>query len=629
MDRYDFFLGGACNPTTWRKDVVIPILESLGLSYYNPQVDVWSPDLIKLEKNAKLSSDILLFVFENWKTRGLVSLLEVIYLASQRKPLVVTVSKVEDTGPLLIAGESIDKLEYYYLEEAMNYFLKTIKRLRIPCFSDVETAVNHAIRNSYLRFKSSGNLTHEEKKSIDKIQYVSHVLRGIIGTIPKSADSQFVYEQVRQGFQSLNIELTNDRDFVKYWNKVDRLDLLYSLYAEHVLNRKSPALLSNFNVYLTSKLLNNSETSESCLSNKRLVQSSAESNSLIDLMESQFDERLLYSFSQPDTSSHGDSRCASIKSSACSSSSLPPLQIPDLNNTRNTVDLKTDIYIAGISEENKHSQFLWDNNIMPKLAKVNLSHYRAIEKTVCPSIGNNEDFLNCYEDLESKQLEIRQNSKLLLYIIDNNSFHLVTMLEAVYSMGCHLPVVLFVQMFNSSSGCEIPLENSKPNSLHEFISNDFKTQQLPMNSLIDMKIKSSTTSSSSSSGASSDFTGTNSSLSEEELSQRSSSLEFGIIRDIYKSTKHSSNSNNLNCSNVKSSEILSFQANANVHMNNTHSSANIITVHNSSISLSQQAVNDYNRVRMYLIDLAEELNIPVFYDIEAAISFCIHKLTTL
>ncbi|VDQ06605.1 unnamed protein product [Trichobilharzia regenti] len=30
------FLGGACNPTTWRKDVVIPILESLGLSYYNP-----------------------------------------------------------------------------------------------------------------------------------------------------------------------------------------------------------------------------------------------------------------------------------------------------------------------------------------------------------------------------------------------------------------------------------------------------------------------------------------------------------------------------------------------------------------------------------------------------------------
>nr|CAH8828245.1 unnamed protein product [Trichobilharzia regenti] len=483
MDQYDFFLGGACNPTTWRKDVVIPILESLGLSYYNPQVDVWSPELIKLEKNAKFSSDILLFVFENWKTRGLVSLLEVIYLASQRKPLVVTVSKFEDTGPLLIAGESIDKLEYYYLEEAMNYFLQTIKRLRIPCFSDVETAVNHAVRNSHLRFKSSGNLTHEEKKSIDKIQYVSRVLRRIIGTIPKSADSQFVYEQVRQGFQSLNIELTDDRDFVKYWNKADRLDLLYSLYAEHVLNRKSPALLSNFNVYLTSKLLNNSETSESCLSNKRLVKS-GESNSLIDLMESQFDERLLYSFSQPDTSSHGDSRCASIKSSTCSSSSLPPLKKPDLNNTRNTVDLKTDIYIAGISEENKHSQFLWDNRIMPKLAKVNLSHYRAIEKTVCPSIGNNEDFLNCHEDLESKQLEIRQNSKLLLYIIDNNSFHLVTMLEAVYSMGCHLPVVLFVQMFNSSSsGCEIPLGNSKPNSLHKFISSDFKTRQLPVGSL--------------------------------------------------------------------------------------------------------------------------------------------------
>lgn len=44
-------------------------------------------------------------------------------------------------------------------------------------------------------------------------------------------------------------------------------------------------------------------------------------------------------------------------------------------------------------------------------------------------------------------------------------------------------------------------------------------------------------------------------------------------------------------------------------------------------SLSQQAIKDYNRVRMYLIDLAQELNIPVAYDIETALNLCIFKLT--
>ena len=31
------FLGGSCNPTTWRHDVSIPLLEKSGVAYYNPQ----------------------------------------------------------------------------------------------------------------------------------------------------------------------------------------------------------------------------------------------------------------------------------------------------------------------------------------------------------------------------------------------------------------------------------------------------------------------------------------------------------------------------------------------------------------------------------------------------------------
>jgi len=41
----EIFLGGSCNPTTWRKDIVIPTLEAMGVPYYNPQVrhDVHPP----------------------------------------------------------------------------------------------------------------------------------------------------------------------------------------------------------------------------------------------------------------------------------------------------------------------------------------------------------------------------------------------------------------------------------------------------------------------------------------------------------------------------------------------------------------------------------------------------------
>lgn len=32
----EVFLGGSCNPTTWRADVAIPTLQNLGISFYNP-----------------------------------------------------------------------------------------------------------------------------------------------------------------------------------------------------------------------------------------------------------------------------------------------------------------------------------------------------------------------------------------------------------------------------------------------------------------------------------------------------------------------------------------------------------------------------------------------------------------
>ncbi len=54
------FLGGACNPTTWRRDIAIPMLTTGGIGFYNPQVDDWTAELVILEALAKGHCEILM-----------------------------------------------------------------------------------------------------------------------------------------------------------------------------------------------------------------------------------------------------------------------------------------------------------------------------------------------------------------------------------------------------------------------------------------------------------------------------------------------------------------------------------------------------------------------------------------
>lgn len=78
----EVFLGGSCNPTTWRADVAIPTLQNLGISFYNPQVSDWTPDLIELEHRAKEKARVLFFVIDS-ETRASAGTIEVAYLAGQ------------------------------------------------------------------------------------------------------------------------------------------------------------------------------------------------------------------------------------------------------------------------------------------------------------------------------------------------------------------------------------------------------------------------------------------------------------------------------------------------------------------------------------------------------------------
>lgn len=110
----EVFLGGSCNPTTWRADVAMPELEKLGISFYNPviiflskkyvthtcnginsffpipqQVSQWTPDLIQLEHRAKQKARVLFFVIDS-ETRASAGAIEVAYLSGQnQKPLIL------------------------------------------------------------------------------------------------------------------------------------------------------------------------------------------------------------------------------------------------------------------------------------------------------------------------------------------------------------------------------------------------------------------------------------------------------------------------------------------------------------------------------------------------------------
>jgi len=135
--QYEVFLGGSCNPTTWRRDEAIPRLKELGITYYNPQVASWHPGLIALEEEAKQSAQVLFFVIDN-QTRAVSSMLEASYLAASGRKLVLVVSGPWQT----ICGEAITNTEYCDLTRTQNYLQDLVERQGLPVFDSISSALD-------------------------------------------------------------------------------------------------------------------------------------------------------------------------------------------------------------------------------------------------------------------------------------------------------------------------------------------------------------------------------------------------------------------------------------------------------------------------------------------------------
>jgi hypothetical protein len=136
--RTDIFLGGSCDPTTWRTDVAIPVLEQAGVSYYNPQVDDWSPELVALEAQAKDSASTCLFVIDS-QTRAMASAVEAAELISAGRNVALVVLDIEDG--LVIGGETVTGRQLKDLNRMRAYLRDVAQRHDVPAYDSVEAAV--------------------------------------------------------------------------------------------------------------------------------------------------------------------------------------------------------------------------------------------------------------------------------------------------------------------------------------------------------------------------------------------------------------------------------------------------------------------------------------------------------
>lgn len=137
------FLGGSCNPTTWRHDVAIPLLRKNKVPFFNPQVEDWTPELMIQEQRAKTSCKVLLFVVDGM-TRSVASMVEIAELISIGRKVVLVVNDIPDGTE--VDGHKVTGRELKDLNRGRAYLADVADRHNIPAYKDVIHATFHAIK---------------------------------------------------------------------------------------------------------------------------------------------------------------------------------------------------------------------------------------------------------------------------------------------------------------------------------------------------------------------------------------------------------------------------------------------------------------------------------------------------
>lgn len=138
----DVFLGGSCNPTTWRRDIAIPILEEAKVKYFNPQVDEWFEELIQIESRAKETAKIVLIVIDNL-TRSIVCIHEAVEHICRGRRVVLVVEDIQKGT--VVEGTEISDAETADLNGARECLRNLAIKKSIRLFDDVQSAIEGVI----------------------------------------------------------------------------------------------------------------------------------------------------------------------------------------------------------------------------------------------------------------------------------------------------------------------------------------------------------------------------------------------------------------------------------------------------------------------------------------------------
>ena len=76
------FLGGTCNNSTWRQ-TLMPLLDAIGVEYFNPVVDDWTQECMEEELRQRKACDICLYVITSEMT-GVYSIAEAVDDSNKR-----------------------------------------------------------------------------------------------------------------------------------------------------------------------------------------------------------------------------------------------------------------------------------------------------------------------------------------------------------------------------------------------------------------------------------------------------------------------------------------------------------------------------------------------------------------
>lgn len=133
MKKNRIFLGGTCNGSTWR-DELIPILEENGIDYFNPVVEDWTPECQAIEEEEKNSKcNVHLYVITK-EMLGTYSISESIHSAHLAN----------------MYGTSVDKVVFVVLDEG------TWQKHEMKSFSAIINLIKNIAReNAYALFVNS------------------------------------------------------------------------------------------------------------------------------------------------------------------------------------------------------------------------------------------------------------------------------------------------------------------------------------------------------------------------------------------------------------------------------------------------------------------------------------------